>query len=202
VTTRTRVYAAAIALAALELAAAGGCGRNRAPEATGEIRVLLTQAPSDVHCVRITVAGPTGATTSSSSVTPGQSTVLSLTGLPLGQVTLAAQAFSAACTTTTGTPTWVSLPVTLVLVSGSPANVTLTMERPGQITVSVDFPGDGGALAQPPPSSQTVSAGGVATSQSFKMVYTVGQPTQNQDKSSSATRLMRGGLQGANGSDP
>jgi hypothetical protein len=198
----TRIYAAAIALAALGLAAAGGCGRRRAPDATGEIRVLLTQAPSDVHCIRIAVAGPTGASTWSSNVTPGQSTVLSLTGLPLGQVTLAAQAFSATCTTTTGTPTWVSLPVSLVLVSGSPANVTLTMERPGQITVSVDFPGDGGATTRPPSASETVSAGGVATSQSFKMVYTVGQPTQNQDKSTSATRTMHGGLQGANGSEP
>jgi hypothetical protein len=34
------------------------------------------------------------------------------------------------------------------------------------------------------------------------MIYTLGQPTQNQDRSSSKSYVLQGGLVGANGSLP
>jgi len=67
--------------------------------------------------------------------------------------------------------------------------------------------GDGGAGGSSsadngPPSSETVSAGEVSKSPKYKMVYTLGQPTQNQGKSSSPAHRLQGGVIGATGSLP
>jgi hypothetical protein len=51
-----------------------------------------------------------------------------------------------------------------------------------------------------PPATETVSGGQSAKSQSYRMVFTVGQPTQNQSKMTSSSYRMQGGLIGANGS--
>jgi hypothetical protein len=48
-----------------------------------------------------------------------------------------------------------------------------------------------------PGSSQTVSAGETAKSPSYRMVFTLGQPTQNQGKSTSKSYRMQGGLIGS-----
>jgi hypothetical protein len=53
-----------------------------------------------------------------------------------------------------------------------------------------------------PHSSDTVSAGSVAKSPSYKMIFTMGQPTQNQSTTKSTSYRMQGGLVGANGSLP
>ncbi|WP_437877966.1 hypothetical protein [Sorangium sp. So ce513] len=50
--------------------------------------------------------------------------------------------------------------------------------------------------------SDVVSAGQVVRSPSYRMVFTLGQPTQNQGKTSSPSYRMQGGLVGANGSLP
>ena len=50
------------------------------------------------------------------------------------------------------------------------------------------------------PSTETVSAGEVSKSPKYKMVFTLGQPTQNQDKTTSPSYNVQGGLQGAIGS--
>jgi hypothetical protein len=60
----------------------------------------------------------------------------------------------------------------------------------------------GGAPAHGPPATQTVSAGARAQSASYVMVFTMGQPTQNQDRASSKSYVLQGGLVGANGSLP
>jgi hypothetical protein len=67
--------------------------------------------------------------------------------------------------------------------------------------------GDGGAGGSSsadngPPSSETVSAGEVSKSPKYKMVYTLGQPTQNQGKLSSPAHRLQGGVIGATGSLP
>ncbi|MDC0744349.1 hypothetical protein [Polyangium mundeleinium] len=67
--------------------------------------------------------------------------------------------------------------------------------------------GDGGTGGMPPvppgpPGMETVSAGDVMKSPSYKMVFTLGQPTQNQSKTTSPSYRMQGGLIGANGSLP
>lgn len=53
-----------------------------------------------------------------------------------------------------------------------------------------------------PPSSETVSAGEVSKSAKYKMVYTLGQPTQNQGNSTSPKHRLQGGIIGATGSLP
>jgi hypothetical protein len=50
--------------------------------------------------------------------------------------------------------------------------------------------------------SQTVNGGTVATSDNFRMVFTLGQPTSNQGTYKSANFRLQGGLVGANGSPP
>jgi hypothetical protein len=50
------------------------------------------------------------------------------------------------------------------------------------------------------PATETVSAGEVSTSPNYKMVFTFGQPTQNQGKTTSPGYRMQGGLVGATGS--
>lgn len=50
--------------------------------------------------------------------------------------------------------------------------------------------------------SQTVNAGHLVTSPNFRMVFTMGQPTQNQGTTTSPNFKLRGGLVGANGSPP
>ncbi|MDC3958404.1 hypothetical protein [Polyangium jinanense] len=67
--------------------------------------------------------------------------------------------------------------------------------------------GEGGAGGRPlvppgPPGNETVSAGDVLKSPRYKMVFTLGQPTQNQSKTTSPSYRMQGGLIGANGSLP
>ena len=66
--------------------------------------------------------------------------------------------------------------------------------------------GQGGTGAGPSvsgkPGTETVSAGQKSSSPGYTMVFTLGQPTQNQGKTTSPGYRMQGGLQGANGSLP
>lgn len=58
--------------------------------------------------------------------------------------------------------------------------------------------GTGGAPATAgTPGQETVSAGQVCSSPSYKMVMTLGQPTQNQGTTTSPGYKLRGGLVGA-----
>ncbi|MDI1444230.1 hypothetical protein [Polyangium sp. 6x1] len=67
--------------------------------------------------------------------------------------------------------------------------------------------GSGGTGGRPPvppgpPGMEIVSSGDVMKSPRYKMVFTLGQPTQNQTKTTSPSYRMQGGLIGANGSLP
>ncbi|WP_437281479.1 hypothetical protein WME90_13235 [Sorangium sp. So ce375] len=64
--------------------------------------------------------------------------------------------------------------------------------------------GQGGGAQAPrrAGATETVTAGEVARSSRYRMVFTLGQPTQNQGTSTSPKVRMRGGLIGANGSLP
>jgi len=50
--------------------------------------------------------------------------------------------------------------------------------------------------------TEFVSAGQQSASANYRMVFTLGQPTQNQGKSTSTSYRLQGGLIGANGSLP
>jgi hypothetical protein len=60
----------------------------------------------------------------------------------------------------------------------------------------------GGELAGGVNATELVSAGHVAKSPSYRIVFTLGQPTQNQGKTTSPSYRMQGGLIGVNGSLP
>ena len=60
----------------------------------------------------------------------------------------------------------------------------------------------GGPSVSGKPGTETVSAGQKSSSPGYTMIFTLGQPTQNQGKTTSPGYRMQGGLQGANGSLP
>jgi hypothetical protein len=64
--------------------------------------------------------------------------------------------------------------------------------------------GSGGGIVENhgPPAHDLVSSGKVSTSSNYKLVWTMGQSTQNQSKMSTNKYRLQGGLAGANGSLP
>ncbi|WP_437736702.1 hypothetical protein [Sorangium sp. So ce1335] len=63
-------------------------------------------------------------------------------------------------------------------------------------------PGGGAPAAARVGTSETVTAGEVAKSARYRMEFTLGQPTQNQETTTSPRYRMQGGLIGASGSLP
>ncbi|WP_197041182.1 hypothetical protein [Chondromyces apiculatus] len=59
--------------------------------------------------------------------------------------------------------------------------------------------GGGVVAVQGAPATETVSAGRFVKSPNYSMVFTLGQPTQNQGKSTSPSYRMQGGVVGASG---
>jgi hypothetical protein len=123
-----------------------GCGSAAPPaESFGQAEAAITQVPSGVLCVRITVAG-TSNVTRSFAATPGQSSVLSLGGLPVGADTFVADALPVACGNAGSTaPAWVSAPVTATIAAGTTTSVDLVLQPVGEASVGIDFNGDAGA---------------------------------------------------------
>lgn len=64
--------------------------------------------------------------------------------------------------------------------------------------------GQGGSMVSNhgPAAQDLVSSGEYCKSSNYKLVWTMGQSTQNQDKMKSAGYRLQGGLVGANGSVP
>jgi hypothetical protein len=115
----------------------------------GEARLILTDVPDDLGCVRVTAAGP-GRTTVRELVPEASTMQTTLTGLPVGSVAFTGEAFTAACPSVTArtAPLWVSEPVTAAIAPGRLATVALVMHLNGRAKVSVRFDdercGDGG----------------------------------------------------------
>jgi len=135
----------------LSMAIAGSiaCSSATAPkgEEVGQAAATITQVPPDVQCVRITVAGTT-TVTRSFDVGTAQSSVLTLTGLPIGTDTFVGDALPVPCGAAGSTrPTWVSQPVVAAVSADAAVNVTLVLLQPanGQGNVAVDFGGGGGS---------------------------------------------------------
>jgi len=127
---------------------AAGCGDNvgaGGPAAAGDmnaaVQIAVVQAPSNLSCLRVTV---TGNVTSVQlvSVAPGASTLLMLTGLPTGPVTVHAEGFSTACNAVNNgnTPAWLSNTASATLVAGVTSTIPLTMTPNGMANVQVNFP--------------------------------------------------------------
>jgi hypothetical protein len=143
----------------------GGCASAapKANEATGTASIAITNAPADGTCLQVTVAGYR-TVVQDFDLMPGASTVLALSGLPLGSDTFTASAYGSACAmvNTMTVPNWVSDPVTATIAVSPTASVALVMHRDGNASVSVDFPDepDGAAPdASMPPCMLTSCAG-------------------------------------------
>jgi hypothetical protein len=126
-----------------------GCTSLTDDEPLGVAQIAVTSVPGDgsVGCIRITATGEV-TTTTLLDVSPGQSSVFPLHGLPTGAVAFVGDAFPSICAVVSAAtvPTWVSDPAIATVTTTSPVTVTLSMHRDGLGNVGVDFP-DGGCRA-------------------------------------------------------
>lgn len=122
-----------------------GCASDHDPGeegATGTAQMAVTNVPTDgtVACIAITTTGG-WSHTDSFDVAPGQSSVFTLTGIPIGTVRFDGAAFATTCSqvSSSSAPTWVSTPVLTSVLVGQTAMVTLDMHPASSSTVGVDF---------------------------------------------------------------
>src|SRR5262249_10862312 len=106
-------------------------------------RLAVTNAPADVACLRVDVAGSRNVTRQF-DIAPGQSTVFTLTGLPLGNDTFTEQALAVACSqmADAGAANWASDPTTALVRSGVVTDLTIVLRRNGMVKVTSDFQDD------------------------------------------------------------
>jgi hypothetical protein len=96
-------------------------------EEAGEAEVSLTNAPTDVSCLRLTVAGPMRTEVRKFPLNSGQRTLFRLNGLPVGNVSFVADAFPMNCNQSLSgvSPTWFSEPVAVRLNAQEVTHVSL-----------------------------------------------------------------------------
>jgi hypothetical protein len=141
---------------------------------TATLELALTQAPSDVRCLRLVVDG-TRRIVRTADVIPGASSRATFAGLPEGAATIGAEAFSTSCAELTDARApWVGGPESALLQLGQVAVVTLAMRRNGLSHVTIGYEDDGSdagtaaeagttADAGPPPGHFTLYATGVTS---------------------------------------
>jgi hypothetical protein len=156
---------AAAILMMVGLVACSGRDRSRSNDDLGVAVVAITNAPADAACLQITVAG-SRTVTQSFDLTPGQSTIFTLTGLPVGSVVFSEVAFAVACASVGpgSVPTWISDPVPTTIVPGVVAHVTIVLHRSGQAVVTTDFSDDDGGTGGTAGTGGTGGTGGAAGS--------------------------------------
>jgi len=142
---RTRIFVCLFAVAACQPA-----NSNSDNNDVGTIQLAIASGPANASCLRVTVAGTSGAPTIRTiDLMPGSATMRTLAGLPAGQVTVSAEAFSATCSAlgSASVANWVSDPVSAFLTPGMTVPVQVVMRPAGQISISVDWntSGMGGA---------------------------------------------------------
>lgn len=149
-TFRRLTVSGAMALAA----ATGGCvgvpgpGGGSSDDTAGRAEIALSSVPADATCVQIVAAG-NRTVTRNFAAAAGNTAMFTMTGLPVGQVTFTANAFSGACPpSASAVANWVSdAAFTATIGVSPPALVTLNLVRNGGAVVSVGFDDgpDGGA---------------------------------------------------------
>jgi hypothetical protein len=109
-------------------------------EKVGEIEVALTNAPSDVSCVRVAVVG-SRTSVSKFDLVLGQKAVFKLQGLSVGNASVSADAFPVACNKLSSNvdASWYSEPVVAKIKTGSVTHVALAMIHNGKASIGVDF---------------------------------------------------------------
>jgi hypothetical protein len=179
---------------AFGLISASACGDASsppgAPESVGEIDVALTNAPSDVACVEIAVQGARRDVRKFDLAT-GKKASLSLSGLPVGVVSVSANAYASPCNQVTQgvDPSWYSEAVGAKIRAGVVSHVSLRMIHNGKVSVGVDFDETNAPAAPAPPeatsgifSSAKAYMLPAAPGVKVKAILTTGDsPNQNPD---------------------
>lgn len=157
---------------ALGLLGASACSvdpnsSSTTPEAVGEIDVALTNAPSDVSCVKITVQGAR-TDVRSFDLAAGKKASFSLSGLPVGTVSVSANAYPVACNKVASgvEASWYSEAVGAKIKAGVVTHVGLSMIHNGKASVGVDF-NDTNAPSQPAPPG--LSGGTFSSAKSYML---------------------------------
>jgi sugar lactone lactonase YvrE len=123
-------------------AAAAGCSApadHSTPEGSiGSASVAITKVPTDVQCIEIDVTG-LNVVTQRFSVKPGAGSVLTVSGIPLGNVDIAGQAWNAACSSIGAPATWAAQSVPATITQQTAANVSLTFFPTTTAQIPVDF---------------------------------------------------------------
>jgi hypothetical protein len=135
-------------------------------ESVGEVEVALSNAPSDVSCLRLTVAG-SRTDVRTFDLDEGDKASFKLKGLPVGNASISADAFPVACNELGdgAQPTWYSEAEVVRIFANKVTHVSLAMIHNGQVSVGVDFDEDNG-----PDQEQPVLEGGVFSSQKAYLV--------------------------------
>lgn len=131
-------------LFALTAAAAvvAGCGNGSAgKDLTGSVSVAIQQVPSDVACVRIEAVGPARTASHDYDVKAGQSSVLTMTGVPTGAVSFYGSAFQGSCDKLSpgDQPTWIGDPVKATIEAGKTQGILIALVPNGHVRIAVDF---------------------------------------------------------------
>jgi hypothetical protein len=127
----------------------------------GNVVARITQVPDKVGCVSITAVG-TREVFHTFDVIPGQSAMLELGDLPVGNVAFSAAAYGQSCDAISGVqPSWsTTSPFVAAIIAGQVTALTLTLEPTGGAVIGIDF-GDGGAPADLSPCIGCYDDGGV-----------------------------------------
>lgn len=134
------------------LAFAPACDRGAADTVeTGEAMLSVGTIPENVACIRVTVAGEFRSVVTDFPVTPGDSLVQALSGLPVGSDVFSANAYAQECGSISKSTVamWLSDEKAATVVQGKSTSVTLTLYKNGRAKVAVEFGDqeDGGADA-------------------------------------------------------
>ncbi len=172
---------------------------------TGWVRVLALGALLGAACSDDSVAvsdSDSASGTESSTGTTGPSPTTTNSTPPTTTDPTTSDATTDSPPTTTDPTTETTSPVTTTETTDTTTGTTDTTTGTTDTTTDTDTDTTTGAEVVGKSVTQTVNGGTVAASTNFRMVFTLGQPTQNQGVYNSTNFRLQGGLIGANGNPP
>lgn len=131
---------AVMPMAAASAIAIASASAQSPPEVTTTIK-----APADVRCLVVTVAGER-TVKRSFDVIPGQDAILTLKGLPLGNVIITEDAFESNCNAVTPEldTSWFSEPLHMTLTPGEALETSIVLRPNGRLVITSQFVTEGG----------------------------------------------------------
>lgn len=108
----------------------------------GAVRLQLAAAPLDAACLQVTFTGGEREERRALDLTPSEATEVTLRGLPVGLVSIAAAAFAQPCAAlpSAAEPSWVTAAPSVVrLVAGEASPVALELQHNGLAALAIDW---------------------------------------------------------------